>query len=237
MTLEARDELRFGFVEMLFALTAAEIALQAADVVKNFETDLVALPAYTHLMFATILVATSWVGWLKSKAPGNRAPLDSVFSAAFIVLLVDVFLVICYFIVVKGVDIQRVGDTIIRIVPSSANETFWSMIIFCVYFLWDILTKAVIVPADERNKRIWRRLIGKNLWDRAWITTVCLLIAFALWLTTRTFTNAFSVVAVDVALVALVLLFRALKENSRKWASAMAVLLIAMTIAGLKLQP
>jgi len=237
MTLEARDELRFGFVEMLFALTAAELAVQVADVVKNFEADLAALPAYTHLMFATILVTTSWVGWLKSKAPGNRAPLDSVFSAAFIVLLVDVFLVICYFIIVRGVDIQRIGDTIVRVVPSSANETRWSMVIFCVYFLWDILTKAVIVPADERSKKMWRRLIDKNLWDRAWITIVCLLIAFALWLETRTFTNALSVVAVDIALVALVLLFRALKEKSSKWASAMSLLLIAMTIAGLKLQP
>ncbi len=234
---EVEPRLRFGFVEMLFALTAAEIDIQASDLVKYVGVNTAVLPAYTHLFVATTLVTTSWVGWLKSKAPGNRLDVERVFSWPFVVLLLDVFLVVCYFIIVRGLDVKGSGESIVTATPSDDNETFWLMVVFGGYFLWDVLTKALIGYADEQRKTLLERLRSGRLWDRAWISTVCLLFTVVMWRIMRGFTTAWSVIAADGALVALILLFRALKEKSRRWTAAMLVLAVAGTIAGLLLEP
>src|SRR2546427_7071398 len=104
--------LRISFVEMLFALTIAEVAVQVANVVTQGTLDSSFLPAYSHLALATAIVATSWVGWSTSKAPGAQHDLDKVFSYAFVVLSVDVLLVIFYFIIVRGVDIEYSGSNL-----------------------------------------------------------------------------------------------------------------------------
>lgn len=107
---ERRPELRFGFVEMLFALTVAEIAIQLGEL---FTSDLVFWEAptpYAHLSLALILVAASWVGWATSRAEGAKRDVKKIFSWEFVVLLIDVVLVVSYFILVKGVDTERAGD-------------------------------------------------------------------------------------------------------------------------------
>jgi hypothetical protein len=230
---EVEPRLRFGFVEMLFALTAAEIAIQASDLVKYLGIDTAVLPAYTHLLVATTLVTTSWVGWLKSKAPGNRLDVEAVFSWPFVVLLLDVFLVVCYFIVVRGLDAKGSGDSIVRAAPSAANETFWLMVVFAGYFLWDVLTKALIGYADEQQKTLLQRLQSRRFWKRAWVSAACLLVSIVMWQLMRGFTRTWSVVAADGALIAVILLFRALKQNSRKWTAGTLVLAVAGTVVGI----
>src|SRR5205823_1317152 len=116
---QQRASLRMEFVGMLFALTIAEVAIQVANVVTQGTLDASFLPAYSHLALATAIVATSWVGWSTSKAPGAQQDLDRVFSYPFVVLSVDVLLVIFYFIIVRGVDIDyTVGN--VRPNPSAA---------------------------------------------------------------------------------------------------------------------
>lgn len=147
--------LRFVFVQMLFALTVGEVARQVAVLV-----DAVAIreaaSSYAHLVFATVLVATSWVGWTRSVAPGNQLRVDSVFSLPFLVLLLDVALVIFYFVIVKGVEMPSVDTHIV--IPSAKNESFWTLIIFLGYLLWDFLTKAV---AGNDPPRFRNRLFSK----------------------------------------------------------------------------
>jgi hypothetical protein len=131
-------ELRFVFVQMLFALTMGEIARQVAALVSQagiYE----ATVSYTHLILATFLVATSWVGWTRSEA-SKKLRVEDVFSWPFIVLLLDVFLVICYFIIVKRAETPKSTG---KIIPSAENETFWVLIfllaIFCGIFLRKLL--------------------------------------------------------------------------------------------------
>ncbi len=228
---EVEPRLRFGFVEMLFALTAAEIAIQASDLVKYLGTDLGVLPAYTHLLVATTLVTTSWVGWLKSKAPGNRLDVEAVFSWPFAVLLLDVFLVVCYFIIVRGLDVKGTGENVVRTAPSTDNETFWLVVVFAGYFLWDVLTKAVIGYADEQHRTFLQRFRGRKFWTRAWISAACLTMTVVMWRMVRGFTTTWSVIAADGALIAVILLFRALKQGSLKWTTSMLLLAVAgMTV-------
>ena len=234
---EVEPKLRFGFVEMLFALTAAEIAIQASDLVKYLGFDIAVLPAYSHLLFATTLVSTSWVGWLKSKAPGNRLDVETVFSWPFVVLLLDVFLVVCYFIIVRGLDVKGSGDNVARTTPSSANETLWLMVVFGGYFLWDVLTKAVIGYADDQQKSFLQRVQGSRFWKRAWSAAACLLVTIAMFRFMGGFTTTWRVVATDGILIAVVLLFRALKQSSQKWSVAMLIAAAAGTVAGMYLVP
>jgi hypothetical protein len=103
-------KLRHEFVGMMFAVTIGEVGLQAAALV-HVGHPAQFLPAYFHLVLATIVVATSWVGWSLSVAPGARQDVGGVFQWEFIVLIVDVSLVITYFILVRTVDFGSEGSS------------------------------------------------------------------------------------------------------------------------------
>ena len=111
-------ERRFIFVQLLFSLTAAEIARAAAELTLHDGEWASLLPAYGHLVLATTVVATSWVGWSVSEA-SLRLKVGSVFSWPFVVLLTDVALVIFYFILVRGAEIPRANADV---QPSARNE-------------------------------------------------------------------------------------------------------------------
>jgi len=204
-------QIRFAFVEILFALTVAEIATQFGTLVAAHR-ELVGNPAaaYSHLVLAGLVVAASWVGWSESTAPGARAPVHSVFSLGFVVLLVDVALVIFYFILARGVEITRTKTGEMTVVASAANETFWVMMVFGGYLLWDVVTKAVSAGGSQRS--LLNRLFGRELWKRGWVSAVCFCLAVLYWYLFNGVTCNFSVIAVDVGLLGIVLTFRALKQ-------------------------
>jgi hypothetical protein len=68
-------KLRHEFVGMMFAVAIGEVGLQTATLVKasDFPNDfLYFLPAYSHLILASIAIAASWVGWTKSKSRSGQ---------------------------------------------------------------------------------------------------------------------------------------------------------------------
>lgn len=107
------DPLRYAFVEMLFALAVSQVAVHAADLVGISSTLLEKLPGFAHLALGLIVIAASWVGWRQSQSPGMKEQIRSLFSVRFVGLLIDVLLVILYFILVRSVEIeQRAGATV-----------------------------------------------------------------------------------------------------------------------------
>lgn len=157
--------LRFVFVQMLFALTMGELAREAAALVEL--ASIRAAPAsYSHLALAFILITASWVGWSSSKAPGNQLKVVSIFSWSFVVLMLDVVLVICYFVVVKGVE-KPDGN---EITASAYNETTWILIVFVGYLLWDFLTKGVIQDQDG-TLTFFGRISGTHFWAQGLCVT------------------------------------------------------------------
>jgi hypothetical protein len=233
-------ELRFVFVEMLFALTIAEVATQVATLAADGLGITQAPSSYSHLFLAIIVVAASWIGWKNSEAAGNKLPVEEIFSLGFWVLLLDVALVIFYFILVRGAEKSINGV----VTPSVANETKWILIIFIGYFVWDVLTKAV--PHVE-HKSLRKRLFGQELWGRGWISFTCVALAVLIWFVSRGVSTQAGVVLTDVSLIALALLFRSLKQwatwwkkkktgdpaaeagltRSKRWTAACAIILIA----------
>jgi hypothetical protein len=83
-------EIRFIFVQMLFALAVAEIARRTVlllDGTNGVDT----LPGMAHLLLALIVVSSSWVGWANS--PVNEEwTVSRTLSLRFLILLVDVLL-------------------------------------------------------------------------------------------------------------------------------------------------
>jgi len=141
------------------------------------------------------------VGWTLSLSPGARQDVHSVLEWEFLVLLLDVFLVVVYFILAKTVDIT--GETTVQLKASARPEAIWVFVIFAVYFIWDVVTK-VVVYLKQKRAEPWFRSYGARMIP----TFVCLVLA---WVTLPLFENADAphVLTADFALLCLVLLFRA----------------------------
>ncbi len=230
---ERGKELHREFVGMLFALAAAELAVQAANVVNSGLDSTACLPAYFHLGLGFAIVATSWVGWGWSKSSGSA--IKSVFSRDFIELALDVWLVVVYFFVAKGVELPVAGANGKPVItPSLANEVLWVVVIFFTYVVWDFWTKLVVGPRKEEGTR--RLLIVQ----RGWASATCAALAFlAFWLLSpMAAPDMAQVLLGDLSLVSLVFLFRAMKTRNLYelrggwWLIGVLLLLFLGTLAG-----
>ena len=132
------NQLRHESVGMMFAVAIGEVGVQTASLVRAGDW-VHFLPAYSHLFLTTIVIATSWVGWTLSPAPGARRDVRSLFNRDFLVLLVDVFLVVVYFILAKTVDLA--GEKELQLNASARPETLWILVIFGTYIFWDVLSQ------------------------------------------------------------------------------------------------
>ena len=195
-----KPRLRHEFVGMMFALAIGEVGLQAGSLIRagNFGFF---LPAYSHLFLATFMIAASWVGWSLSVAPGTRKDVRGIFQLEFVVLLIDVALVVNYFVLVRTVGAT---EKPLRIDPAS-TVAFWVFVIFCLYLFWDFVTRCVACFTAHKAK--WLRNEGSRMLP----TVICVVLAWLLW---RTFssTDRLHWLSADFALLCLVLLFRALKD-------------------------
>lgn len=217
-------KLRHEFVGMMFAVAIGEVGIQTASLVRDHNW-IHFLPAYSHLFLATMVIATSWVGWTKSSSPGAKEDVATVLGWDFIVLLVDVFLVVIYFILVKSVDVKE-GEPL-QLVASAKPETFWLMVVFGTYFIWDLVTKGAVYV--ERKKPLSLKKWFEDYGVRIFPTVGCFI--FVVWMKPRfELADPPHVVTADLALVCIVLLFRSLKvvtgpRAGRKWGAMCTVVL------------
>jgi hypothetical protein len=185
--------LRWEFVGMLFALTVAKIAENAAPLlVTTWKIDPVQV---TRVLLVGFVVASSWIGWSVSKAKGAQQPVDRVFSLRFAILIIDVVLVVLYFKMAEGIG--RSLDEATTFLP----EALWSTAIFAVYLVWDLVTKSLRKGQEDRFKR-------------SIITGVCVASALIILFTTKGFAaNQDDVVITNIALLLVFVAFRAAKDQ------------------------
>jgi hypothetical protein len=198
-------KLRHEFVGMMFAVTIGEVGLQLAPVVQAGPMS-AWYPAYGHLFLAVIVIATSWVGWTLSVAPGARQDVKGIFQWEFLVLLLDVTLVILYFLLVRALPFP--GEHAKEIPPFSRTTSLLA-IIFFLYLLWDFLAEIILWNKYGKPGGEWLPRGGL----RMAMTAVCLLFVL---MSKRLIDDAGDShrLRAELALVFLVLLFRALKEFS-----------------------
>lgn len=189
-------QVRHRFVGMMFALAMTEVARQGVHL---FEPGVVwSWAPVGHLVFCIALIATSWVGW--SNSIQNRGPLSDVFDLQFVDLLLDVVLVIIYFVIVAQVEIPKTAGTI-NAMPSARPEAIGLLVVFGVYIVWDVFTDVL-----RSQNKLSAFLVHVTA------SILCLLGSFAcIWVSWHIARGA-SVIAVDVALIAIVFAFRALKR-------------------------
>lgn len=207
-------ELHFTFVELLFSLAVAEIAQRFAGVIDKADGDFLETkywPCYSHLFLALIVITTSWIGWGKSNASHRNSKFASVFRLDFVELLIDVVLVIVYFVLVHRSE-DVVIDAITKastVTPSIVPEGVCVAMIFTLYFAWDVVSKWPSRIDDFGNQNGWEKLK-----DRGKISLIVMVIAIATavigWIVRRE--SLLQTITFDFSLVCLVVLFRELKQ-------------------------
>jgi len=129
--------------------------------------------------------------------------------------MLDVSLVVFYFIIARGVEAPTS--------PNAGHETFWVMMVFAVYVAWDFVTKAVAADPEENTPtNFWHRLTGP-FWKRGKISLVCAVIALAVWHWLKGVNTVPAVLATDLGLIALDLFYRAWKQRHTGWSIFNAV--------------
>ena len=225
--------LRHEFVGMMFAIAIGEVGLQVAALVRagHFFHQ---LPAYAHLLVATMMIATSWVGWSISRTRGARLDVTGIFQWEFIVLLLDVSMVITYFILVRAFEFGKESNAPRLDHPSSLAS--WIAVIFGLYIVWDFVTKVLI--SQQNSDDTWLQKYG-----RMFPTIACLIIVCIVRQLIRSADLPHFLTA-DLALLSLVFLFRALKDlisavtkspvnpNKRTWAVVWTIACSAGLIFG-----
>ncbi len=216
---ERGRELHREFVGMLFALAIAEVAIQGATLVNGKLSLSECAPSYSHLILATAIITTSWVGWGWSKH--SLSNIRHIFTCDYCELLVDLWLVAVYFFIVKSVELPSDGG--LEIIPSYYEETRWVVTIFATYFVWDLITK---VREDDKQKRMqrsgqrfgWLKRDDNNrlvILQRIWASVICTILSAAVfWTLSMGEPGSRAVIEIDIALFAIIFLFRALKVRN-----------------------
>jgi hypothetical protein len=223
------DVLRTAFIEMLFALAAGQVAVEVFDVVSAKDnTGIPKYYCYAHLTLALFVIAASWVGWRQSVSPGMKSKVKRIFSLAFVGLMIDVILVLLYFIVVKAAEIGSQNGEPVLTAPSASPEASWISIVFGVYVIWDLFadvfeTDCIPSRVNVLSKPVeycW--VVGKLMFVSTFASALCLgLCLFSLHLANSV--GGFSVLLVDLMLLAAVIIFRAAKGLEKWLAPALGV--------------
>jgi hypothetical protein len=217
------DRLRFVFVDMLFALAVAEVATHVSALVKAGQTPFSAPSAWTNLALALCLIAMSWVGWSNSEVMCHIKAATDVFSRSFVVLLTDVLLVIVYYVIAQGVEQP---DPTGLVTATAQNESFWCLVVFGLYIFWDFVTKGL----GESSQDATRRGVMARFWPRGKISIACFAeCAVILGVCLAKTASTANVVFIDLAIIAVVVQFRAMKQGNRRLASC---LFLAFIIIG-----
>ncbi len=208
-------ELRLTFVGMLFALAIGKLAIDVGEYYLTRPPLLLNLHVLSHFVLSMYILTSSWIGGQMSKSSGSAKKIKSVFDLQYVILLIDVLLVIFYFIIILGVEKQP------EFVPDASVESFWTLIIFVTYLVWDIFTKLLsseIVERTDQNKD--KHSIKRLKWNikefiaRASITFICILLASLVYCVMGNSTTTEEVIIADIALLSLFVLFRGFKDTS-----------------------
>lgn len=229
----SQNELRRTFIAMLFALVAATIAQQIAELlfVITGGWDLASSPSkmwenllsdhgmlfasLTHSFLALLLVSMSWVMWSKSQAAGHKTEIAHIFSKEFVILLIEVFLVVLYFAIAKTME-QNFSDymkdkkiTSYVGVASARPEALQMMWVFSVYFIWDVIVDVIYSPRTP-HPVLFRERFYSFIQGILTYCSISLFCVFAAWLVSRAAPSTgtpYEALWGDIALVALLLFF------------------------------
>lgn len=229
----SQNELRRTFIAMLFALVAATVAQQIAEMLfvltggwdlasspKNMWDNLLfgnglLFASFSHALLALLLVSMSWVMWSKSQAAGHSTEIAQIFSKEFVLLLIEVFLVVLYFAIAKTME-QNFSEysknksiSAYVGVASARPEALQMMWVFMVFFVWDVIVDVFYSPRDPHPIHIHSR-IGAFVPGVLTYCSISLVCVGAAWVVSRFAPSSgtpYEALWGDIALIALLLFF------------------------------
>ena len=202
---------RKEFVQFLFSLCVAQIAVFAAavttiDPLWSWNK----LAVVTHLTLAIVVVWTSWFGW-RSSVEKQKLDEQNPFGRSAWLALLDVGLVICYFLLIRSADMvdveqgKRLGSSAALESPTPHPESRTILLMFVIFLVWDIVSKWEWWPARASGVK----------WKCPWPSICCVCISGLVVLLTATVHktgNFISAGLFDSALVLVVFMFRQMKQ-------------------------
>ncbi len=234
--------LRHTFVGMLFALAIGQAAILFGDLFRVIvydwdfrisidgflqtvkSDDYLIIAPIGHLLLGVVLVALSWVGWSHSKSGSGSRRIKNVFSIAFLLLIIEVILVIQYFILINSVEIDIKSFLIYKdlksAIPSvsAAPEATIMLVIFGTYTLWDMISDVFLGPIAKKDKPCNKAYILSDfitfltgIITYSGVSLICVFIAWYIQSIAVTPSSPISVFYTDIALIALLFFFRAAK--------------------------
>ncbi len=229
-----RANLGNQLVIVLYGLTIGQIALRVGTIISiepDFFESIDRYPSfYTQLALAMFIVVLSWIGWHKSKARANFIGVNSVFDHQFIILLLEIFLVVCYYCIVAGAGIggnvssEKDLDTLYaKTKNDSRNEIFWTMMIFACYILWDFCTK-IFKPELKKIEPVtgtasYKKTLAYHWCEwlkRAWPGILCFLASLFLLIRVKPSDSQEKAMIMDACLISLFFVFRGFKQELKK---------------------
>ena len=133
------EDIRWVFISFLFALVISEIAAKCGRLLLSWkEAGRGAFPTFSHLILAAVVVATSWLGWSLAIKHGFYTPIEeTMFEASTMSLILDLMLLTLYYALVFGIRVPNAAEPQ---VTSPRHISFWTMVIFIGYLVWDLVT-------------------------------------------------------------------------------------------------
>jgi uncharacterized membrane protein len=203
---EDKRSVGISFVDVLFALVIARVLEPFSDV------DQLSGPGVLQLVLAGVITLTSWIGYHNSL---NRPTYFIRFpNLPLFQFLIDVTLVVAYWFTAVTAEhtVRTVVHGVVRYVPerpSAVPEAALIFFCFALYRAWDFVGLLV-----RRNSAYTRRPEEGDVPARRSVTTVCLVAAGVIFAAVLALgaDTAPAVYAIDGLLIALVLVFRFLKE-------------------------
>lgn len=205
------QQLRIDFIGMAFALAIGQVGLEIGEFystgLKVWDYPFV----FSHLFLGTYIIASSWVGWNRSKSKGTFEAFNGNFGKSFIILLLDLFLVICYFIIIKGVEKPYLEEFSLLNV-SAKIELDWSLTIVITYIVWDVVSK--LFEFDSKKCRL--KFLWQQYFERAYQAFICLALLIFMYSEYGKINSTGKVFLVDLYILAIFVLFRGLKEDFKE---------------------
>lgn len=227
MLIDAREVTSLGdnpywvFISFLFAWVVANIGERLSNINSHWKEHRPRvrkrwyLPVYSHLTLAAFVVATSWLGWTESFTYkcGNVVIISSdprfarVISPLSLLLIVDFWILALYFAFVGAVNGARLADKPTYFTPASDHAAYWLFWIFVGYIVWDFLVYNLLPRMTGDGD-------ADQFWARSWMSILCAVLALGafFWLRRVLPSSRYAILVSDLALIALVLVYRGLKQ-------------------------
>lgn len=210
------------FVEMMFAVAIGDTATKAALIFQTLQSAKVGIrtvwweltPSVAHLFLTIFVIAASWVGWSTTKSTNHymrklkgASPPDSLWplSQPFVMLLIDVALVVLYFVLAESIDVPKIENKALVWNYSALPEAKILFLIVLGYILWNLLN--CWFPPKETDKKTAQQPDRRKL-RLIFQLAALMLVWFAYSNSSSRATDIPYILRVDVSLLLAVIVFR-----------------------------